>query len=63
MRKFPKSILTDLMLTTLKFARKKPNLFDKLVEMDYKYIDQMTEKLVQFFNFNEETLSAKNFQK
>jgi AcrR family transcriptional regulator len=61
MRKFPKNILTDLMLITLKFAKKKPKLFNKLVEMDYKYIDQMTKKLVQVFHFNDDTLSAKEF--
>lgn len=46
--KMPKKILKEIFGVTIEFAKKKPALFKKLVDMDYRYMDSIKELLIQF---------------
>jgi hypothetical protein len=40
MLRLPKRILTELMIASIKMAKKKPDQFKRFVELDFKYIEQ-----------------------
>jgi len=59
MHKIPKGLLVDLLLSSIKLAKKNPKLFHRLVALDLNYIDRLREKLEIYGNFHNKEINAK----
>jgi AcrR family transcriptional regulator len=60
MHKIPKSLLLDLLISSIKIAKKKPKLFNKLAELDIKYIDKLKDKLDIYGDFSNKEITSKD---
>ena len=58
MNKIPKGFLLDLLISSIKIAKKKPKIFHKLTELDFNYIEQLKIKLDIYGEFENHSISS-----
>lgn len=59
MNNMPRGMLFDLFIASIKLARKKPRLFQRLAAMDLNYIEALTQTIERCVGLHDDPLSAK----
>ncbi len=60
LHKIPKGLLLDLLISSIKLAKKKPKLFYRLAALDIKYMDSLKDKLEIYGNFDTKEITSKD---
>lgn len=58
LHKIPKGFILDLLISSIKLAKKKPKLFHKLAALDINYIERLKEKLEIYGDFRDALITA-----
>ncbi len=57
MKTFSKPVLMDLMTASLRLAKKNRKLFDGLVALDYRYIEDLNQRFSRLLVFNDDLMT------
>lgn len=58
MNKIPKGFMLDLLMSSMKLAKKKPHLFHRLLALDKKYLETLEANLVRYCEFPEKGITS-----
>lgn len=60
LHKIPKGFLLDLLISSIKLAKKKPRLFHRLAALDIRYMESLKEKLEIYGDFNKKEITSQD---
>jgi len=58
MSRIPRSFLLDILISSMKLAKKRPQLFHRLAKLDFDYMEKIKEKLDHFGDFEQSTITS-----
>ena len=60
MHRMPKALLLDLLISSVKIAKRKPRLFQRLVAIDFNYIEKLKQKLDLYADFHDHSIQSQD---